>query len=500
MKNLSSETKATKDKPPNSSVNNHFRKWREWHEREIPVKIFGKTTHSGITIQIQSKQLNRQLSISYPNSIWKKYRQQNKVKLVDNVTYVFTAHLPFLLKGNIRLEYNTGYPHVYSWANQCFMRHLPAYWFLYHKKRGTGVFPMLKTLLNSNVTFAETKDEPPRFPVTVDENIILPFTFGKDSFLTYHVAKELGLKPLLIFVHDPIDEGYEGKHKQILFKRFSKIIKDKTYFLPNPLGSLREKGEGWFGWEMALTSWALLALPFAYRHKAGYIVYSNEKSANSFFYENGGLKVIPDYEQSSQATEELSILTQALSEGEVYTTTFNQGIHELAVIAILKQRYFEKTFAYLMSCWCETEAGRNKRWCGNCSKCARVYIYLTANGIDPISQAGFHDNMLQPHKEHLFNVFGRAASGTGWDAFGLNTDEQALAFYLTYIRGNRQPLVQKFSRTALFTEVKKRFPELINEYLTLHDEFITPPQWKTKIHRIYSQGLKSAYKEIAKFI
>jgi len=493
------------DKPPSSNNNQKLnldkdlvskRKWRDWHEREIPVKIEGQATREGMTIKISSKPLTTELSIAYPNSIWQKYRKENKVKLVDNVSYIFTAHLPFLLKGNIRLDFNTGYPHVYSWANQCFMRYLPAYWYLYHKRRGTSVFPMLKTLLNSNVNFSETEDEPPLFPETIDENLILPFTFGKDSLLTYHLAKELGLKPVLIFFQDPMDEGYEGKHKMALFKKFSKLIKDKTYFVANPLGNLREKGEGWFGWELACTSWALLALPFAYHHKAGYLVYSNEKSVNAFFYDDDGLKVIPDYEQSAQATEELSILTQALSEGEVYTTTFLQGLNDLGIIAILKKRYFDKTFKFLMSCWSEVEEGKNKRWCGNCSKCARLYVYLTANGINPIKEAGFKDNMFHLSKAHLFNVFGQKASGTGWDAFGLNTEEQILAFYLTYLRGNRDPLAKRFVKTPLFKEAKQRFNELVEEYYSLHEEYLSPPQWKKKIDRIFTTTLKEIKKEL----
>ena len=479
---------------PNGNGHTKLRKWREWHEREIPVKVKGRLTTSGMKMEIVSSIFKKKLLLRYPPAIWKRYPKENKIKLLDNINYIFTAHLPFLLKENIRLEYNTGYPHVYSWASQGFMRYLPAYWYLYNGKRGTKIFPMLKTLLNSNVEFSETIDAPPSFPATIDEHVIIPFTFGKDSLLTYNIAKEIGLKPTIIWFNDP--GGFEGKHKKRLFREFSKIAKDKIYFIDNAFEKLREQGDGWFGWELAMTSWALLTLPFAYAKKAGYIIYSNEKSANSFFYDESGVKIIPDYEQSGQATEELSILTQALSEGEVYTTTFSQGLHELAIIGILKQKYFDKTFRYLMSCWSENEDGKNKRWCGNCSKCARIYVYMTAHGVRPQEDAGFEDNMFLPEKEPLFNVFGKNASGTGWDAFGLNTDEQALAFYLTYLRGNRDPLVQKFAQTEIFLNTKKRYDELMDEYLTLHKEYITPPQWKRKINRIFNQALLKVRKEI----
>lgn len=473
---------------------NQRRRWREWHEREIPVKIEGTTIDSGVNISIISEQLIRDLSLFYPNSIWQKYPEENKIKLVDNITYIFTGHLPFLLKGNIRLEYNTGYPHVYSWANQCFMRFLPAYWYLYQGKRGTTVFPLLKTMLNSRAYFAETKDVPPHFPATIDENIIIPFTFGKDSFLTYSLAKDLGLNPTLVYYNEPTEE-FSKKHKLDLIKQFSQDTKKKVYFLDNPLGSLREYGEGWFGWELALTSWALLSLPFAYHYKAGYIVFSNEASCNDFFYDKENLKVIPDYEQSGQATEELSLLTQSLSEGEVYSTTFLQGLQEIAITAVLKDRY-RHIFKYLMSCWAETKAAKHKRWCAVCSKCARIFLYLSAHGVNPEKEAGFQDNLFKTGNERLFNIFGEKVVGTGFDAFGTNRDEQLFAFYLTYLRGNRQPLVKKFASLPLLKEAESRFDEFLHKYFTLQKEFVTPPQWKQKLDHIFNESLSKARQEI----
>jgi hypothetical protein len=487
------------DKPPSSHPLNKKKQWswRQWHEREVPMSVKTHNTKKGVTINIQSKVLNKNLSLVYPNGIWAQYKKENKIKLLDNVAYIFTAHLPMMLNGNIRMEYNTGFPHSFSYAYQCFMHYLPAYWYLQKAKRGTGVMPLLKTLLNSNYTFAETNDIPPAFPETIDEHVIIPFTFGKDSFLTYHIAKEIGLTPTLIWFNDPVDDGYEGIHKQKLFASFSKRIKDKIYYLDNPLGSLREKGDGWFGWELAISSWALLSLPFAYAKKAGYILFSNEKSTNSFNYDDEGLKINPDWEQSALAIEELSLLTQSLSEGEVYTSTFLQGLNDLGIISILKHRYFDNTFQYLMSCWSdENPSSKSKRWCGTCTKCARLYIYLAANGIDPIRDAGFEDNMLTADKIHLFNVFGKKAAGTGWDAFGLNTDEQALAFYITYLRGNRDPLTMQFKKSPLFEYVKSKFHSLVSEYFGLHPEQTTPPQWKKKIHLLFKNSLSVVQKEL----
>ena len=490
------------DKPPSTLPKRKQWSWRKWHEREVPVAVHARATRTGISLAISSKDsINARLSITYPQKVWNSFAADNKIRLLDNVSYIFTAHLPLMLDQTVRMEYNTGFPHSFSYAYQCFMRYLPAYWYLYKAERGKGVMPLLKTLLNSNYVFAETNDITPSFPVTKDEHVIIPFTFGKDSFLTYLVAKEIGLKPTLVWFNDPVDEGYEAKHKKKLFASFSQLIDDEIYFLDNPLGSLREKGDGWFGWELAISSWALLALPFAYYHKAGYILFSNEKSTNAFRYDDEGMRLNPDWEQSALAIEELSLLTQSLSEGEVYTSTFLQGLNDLAIIAILKDRYYKHTFHHLMSCWSEEEdiGSKTKRWCGSCTKCARIYIYLIANGIDPRKEAGFEDDMLVEQKKKLFNVFGKKASGTGWDAFGLNTDEQALAFYLAYQRGHRDPLLIRFAKSPLFRTTQKRFDELMKEYYGLHKEQTTPPQWKKQINALYQDSLSRVHKELYRF-
>ena len=471
------------------------RKWREWHEREVPVKITGQSEENGIHIQVESKDLSTDLHLEYPGGTWHLYPKENKGKLIDNITYVFTAHLPFLLKGNIRLEYNTAYPHSYSWAIQCFTRALSSYWYIYKGRHGTAIPPMLKTLMNSRSFFSQSADQPPKFPESIDERVIMPFTFGKDSFLSYYVAKELGLTPYLVYFNEPT-EVYSRQHKLDLIEAFSQETGEKISFMDNPLGTLREYGEGWFGWELAITSWTLMALPFAYLSKAGYIVFSNEKSVNDFFYDDDGYKVLPDFEQSAQATEELSLLSQSLSEGEVYVTTFLQGLNDLGIVGILRERYGLQPFKYLMSCWAETQAAENKRWCAECSKCARLYIYMLANGIDPQKEGGFQDDMLALEKKGLYNVFDQNASGTGWDAFGLNLEEQSLAFLMAIERGHQGPLLDLFKQTENYQQAMDHFEELVDEYYGLHDESTSPPQWKKKIDKMYAKTLKDLRYEI----
>lgn len=461
--------------------------------KPIPLKIQGRTTKSGMKLTIESKSLSCELDFNYPDWIWKNYPEKNKQKLLDNVIYVFTAHLPLRMKNNISLQYDTSFPDVYSLAQHSFIRHLPLYHYSSKKKHQHTVFPLLKKLLNTDVSFSGSKNISTDFSNTLSKRVIIPFTFGKDSLLTYTLTKELGLEPTLVYINEPL-APYENLHKLKLIKEFENKTGQEIYYLENPFAQLRDNGMGWFGWEMALTSYAILLLPFAYYKKARYIVFANEHSCNDFFYDKEGLKVMPDYEQSQEATQELSLLTQALSRGKVFTTTFLQGLYEVAIIGLLKNNYRD-LIKYLMSCWGEEEPAKEKRWCAACSKCARIYLFLVANGFNP-KEAGFQDNMLLSQFEHLFNVFNSRMTGSGYDTFITNRDEQLFAFYLAYLRGKKDPLVQKFAKAKEKKEAEKRFPELFEKYFSLHPESITPLQWKSQIDLIFTSTLQKFQKEI----
>lgn len=484
------EKKPKQKKPPPEEVNNKI--------KELSIKVNSTFDDKKINLKIfKENKLFKNLKFKYPNSIWKKYNKFNKRRLVDNLSYIFTSHLPFLYNQPMKIIYNTALPETFSYAQYFFLRYLPAYAYL---NKNIIEKDYLKILFNTNYEFNFLNDKATYFPKTKNNRVIILFTFGKDSFLTYHLAKELGLDPILIWFNDPIDEGYEAIHKLKLFDSFLKKHKEKAYIIDNDFSVLREKGDGWFGWEMAITSWVLFSLPFSYYFKAKYILVSNEKSNNDYLFDKNGYKVIPDWEQSLIATKELSLLIQSLSENEVFVFTFLQGLNDLAIIGILKERYYDETFKHLMSCWSEQHTGgensRLKRWCGHCTKCARIYVYLLANGINPHKEAGFEDNMLENSKEKFYNVFGQKAKGTGWDSYGLNVYEQALAFYLSYLRGYDYPLIRKFRETLLFDYVEKNFNRLVEEYYGNFEDYLIPKIWKKKVRKIFKTTLDKVKKEI----
>jgi len=67
--------------------------------------------------------------------------------------------------------------------------------------------------------------------VSVDENVIIPFTFGKDSFLTYHTCMELGLNPVLVFSITRLFGVLRVFTKESLFEVFTKNAQARCLFL-----------------------------------------------------------------------------------------------------------------------------------------------------------------------------------------------------------------------------------------------------------------------------
>ncbi len=461
--------------------------------KEIPVSINGHFHLNGVGLDIKSKVVRERLEFRYPKTIWQQYPSENKQRLIDNISYLFTAHLPLLTGRPLRLEFKTRYPQIFSWVTECLLRFTPSYPYLHQGQKGDDKMEGLRTILNRRVYFAPSKPLQGKARPSNEKNIVIPFTFGKDSFLTYHLAKDIGLNPTLVYFNEPTEE-YTRQHKLNLISAFSKESGETVYFTDNSFGRLRAFGSGWFGWELALSSWALFALPFAYAKRARYIVFANEASCNHAFYDKDGLKVMPQYEQSWQATEAMSAVTQTLSGGTVFTTSFLEGIYESGVIALLKARY-HSSLKYLMSCWAETKAAKFNRWCGVCAKCARMYLYLLANDVDP-AFVGFKTNMLAKNKADLFEIFHSPKDMGG--ALATDREEQLLAFYILCLKGCEEPLVQRFKKSPHFNFVQKNFKSLVARYYSLHAEAITPAPWRGKLHAIINGVLKKRVSELYK--
>jgi hypothetical protein len=345
-------------------------------------------------------------------------------------------------------------------------------------------------------------------PKVKNAGIVL-FTFGKDSLLSYAISEEIGVTPTLLFIEEPDityfdkdtkkwEQTYENKHKHWLIDSFTQEFKKPIFKIDNKVGHIRFSEffnvdndiDIMFGTQ--LTEYALLALPFNNYFRAKYIIYGNEASCSTTYQNKDELLAYPVYDQSNGWTVEISKILRLFTRN-VSAMSVLEPIHEIAITRILHKRYPQYA-KYQTSCFASSSKAKNTRWCHCCSKCARIYIHLRANNIDP-RIVGFKENMFKKEKLSLYSLFGDPANALSFDVSRVGRDEQLLSFYLSYKNGAKGYVIDQFKKQFL-REAKKRKHALVREYFGIHDSITMPARIKKKVLAIYKEELKGIRKEL----
>ena len=244
---------------------------------------------------------------------------------------------------------------------------------------------------------------------------------------------------------------------------------------------------GWFGWELQLTQYSLMLLPYVYAKRAGYILFSNEQSCDDTVIDEDGFRYNPVFEQSHGWLLQNSMMASVVGGNSLSIGSLLEPIHEIAIIKILHKRY-PKIAKYQTSCDLPEKPKGGGRWCENCSKCGRMYMYLLAHGIDP-KVVGFKRDLIRTKYHHIYTIFSSARIREfGYDQSEAGKDEQILAFLLAYRRGVRGPVMTSFARRYL-TYAKKHEKALRQNFFGIHTTRTIPSDVKQKVIRIFHQEL-----------
>lgn len=464
-----------------ASAQNLLEEPPDTRKKKSSLPIESQITASGIRVLVSGNPFD----VVYPKRIWQKYPSPLKKLLADNVTFSQTFHLPLLLSKYDSLDYKMPNPITQALFFKGMVHDLPSTAFL----KNDSTTKLLKKLLAVKYKFEVTRPKIANvaFPKPRRSGVI-PFTFGKDSLLTLGLCQELEIPVKLVFVYEPTpDSVVEGAHKMKLAKEFFREFNLDVEFLQNQLGVMRES-HGWLGWELQLTQYSLLLLPYAYANRSRYLFFSNEQSCNFEFINNEGFVSNPVFEQSHAWMAENNMYTRILGAKNTFLSSLVGPIHELAILKILHHRY-KNIAKYQMSCWSENRQAKKKRWCGHCSKCARLYIFLLALGIDP-KTVDFKDDLLAPKNKYHYSIFENGANQLeGYDATRIGRDEQILAFYLAYKRGYRHGVMEDFIREHL-TEASNRESELRRTFFGIAPATTVPEELKPQILSIFKRELK----------
>lgn len=457
------------------------------------IHIFRKIIPNGVNIYF----LRRSYDITYPLNVWKEFPVEFRQNFADSLTYFLTMHLVLDRDEIKKIVYHFPPPIIEPFFFKGMIYSLGETALIDKEFSGTTA-SLIKFFYNKqfNIEFSGG----PRFTrfKTVNRNskkrAIIPFSFGKDSLLTFALARELGIHPYPIFFQEPRCP-YENRHKKRLIQRFLEEFDVKVNVFPLSAGWLREvKGDFW-GWDLLLTQYTLLLLPFLFGWRAKYLFWAHEQSCNDTLVDESGFIVNPVFEQSKNWLLITNSVMRALGCNSIFSSII-EPLYEIAIMKILHFRYPEIA-KYQMSCFAEEKPAETKRWCGICSKCARIYIFLRALGISP-KRVGFNQDMLSEKKRHLYCLFNdkeKETKDSTYDQSGLGRDEQLLAFYLAYKKGVKGSLIRDFEKKYL-REARRRERELRAKFFGIHSTSTIPLEIKTDLLKIYQEELKEVGGEI----
>lgn len=446
------------------------------------AKVASRVLEEGFAVKINDKTIR----MKYPPSIWNRFPKSHQKILTQNIAFGLTFQLPYLYTSIRRMLYSMPVPLSESFFFKGLAMALPSTAIMQSQKEHRITSNLLRRLYDIEYVFSPHKADVPAYNRTsMSDRAIMPFTFGKDSLLTFALARELGIRVYPVYISEPYSP-YEEVAKKLLSEPFRHEFHTQINFLRNTLGVLREPS-GWFGWELQLTQYSLMLLPYVYARRAGYILFSNEQSCDDTMIDEDGFRCNPVFEQSHGWLLQNSMMASVIGGNSLSIGSLLEPIHEIAIIKILHTRY-PAIAKYQTSCDLPELPKGGGRWCENCSKCGRMYMYLLAHGINP-KTVGFKRDLLRAKYHHIYTILsaGRIRE-FGYDQSEVGRNEQILAFYMAYKRGLRGPVMKTFIRRFL-AYAKKHEKKLRKIYFGLHSTRTIPQDIKPRVVRIFRQEL-----------
>ncbi|MFX1482212.1 MAG: hypothetical protein ACFFCP_03380 [Promethearchaeota archaeon] len=428
------------------------------------------------------------LPVTYPHDYWKKTPEPTRLALVDNLTLATTMHLPIVFD-EPEIIYHSGRPLLESYFVENFFRDIPSC----TDVDGTDTVEFVRRFFNTQYRFQDPVIKVPSdTPVGSGFRAIIGMSFGKDSLLTYAIADELGLDPEMAYFVEP-SMTYEEKHKTALAKQFKEEFNKDLHIILHETGKLRDYPFlglpfSEFGWALQSTEYALECIPLAYALQGKYILFGNEQTTSATYLDKYGWLVNPCWDQTHNWTVHIDQMTKMFSGRSVGTGSLIEPLMDMMVQRTLVHRY-PKYAKYQMSCFTETEAGRDYRWCHHCTICAKMYLLCEGGGVNP-AKVGLKKNMLEREHRNRFTLFGGTTSLTYLHS-ETAMDEQLFAFYSATKKNAKGGLVEDFKSSELYREAQDREDELYKKFITLYEPISIPADLKDGVMSIFKEELDS---------
>jgi 7-cyano-7-deazaguanine synthase in queuosine biosynthesis len=447
------------------------------------MELICKKNDNGLTVNLE----NKRFQLSFPEEIWQNYPNDIKDVLIDNLIHLLTINLP-LIAGFKKLKYNLSTPLFRPYFHRVVINSLPTVADDYKIRTGDAI----KEFLSIDYEFKDSNVKIPSYNYRTDNRAIVSLSCGKDSLLSLAVSKEIGLNPVAVYINDTVSPS-ENRIKMNFGTELCKKFGIDFYIIRNELEKLNDfelwgKDETTIGYTHMVTGFCLMALPFSHHFKASYIVIGNQKNMEFNFYNKDGFLTYPSFDQTKAWMKEQDRLVKTMTSGKTSIMSVIEPLTNIAIIRVLHKRYGEFG-KYEVSCDC-LDASTEKRWCQNCSKCARLSLFMKANNVS-VKNIGFKRNLLEKRYKKLYCLF-RGKETDVYEKSEEARDEQLLAFYMAYRNDVKGYLIDLFKKTFL-EEAKKREDELIKMFFSIYESDSMPEKIKQSVDRIYNEELKNIF-------
>lgn len=458
------------------------------------VKISSQINEDNFKIRILDK---LEYSVNYPAGIFSKLKKKDKEVLLDNLIYTKTAPLGVLNQD--RLYYQASKPLLKDFVDDGVVKDLSRISEVSNQEYKKLLNNFKNSQGNESIFFQNNNSTEKLIPLkkASDKVAVLGLSFGKDSLLSFGLAKEIGLECHLVFINDM--EKYnpnEFKQKEKIVKEFSKerqpvfSLTDETDNIFRTKEITRNKFKNVHKLDMtnAMLFFALELIPLAYFHQAKYIIFGNERDYSDFFLNKERSRVYHAYDQSRGYTRRKNYYLRRLTKN-LQVVSLIEPLYNIAEMKILSHRYPE-LLKYVMSC--SNDKLTNEKWCSQCEVCAEMFLYSAAVNSNP-RKIGIEKNLFKKKYERFYPLFAPDKSPAKiYEIYRIapsGIDEQLLAYLLAYRNGYKGELIDLF-KTLYLKEAEKREKELRKRFFGIHPTHM-PKELKEKVIKIYKQELQS---------
>ena len=457
--------------------------------KEEFLAIKSEITDEGITISTKGKKYK----IVYPKEIWNDYSETNKEFLLDNLTFIKTCYLA-ASQNKKGIIYSTSLPLMDTFNFKSTMYDIPSTAMMDNAKTAEYI----KRFLNSDFIFSSYDAVIPeitrrRKQAQKKKTVaVIPFTAGKESLLTLGLCLELGIKPVPVYI-DEDPEHPETKHKEDIMKTIEKDYGIKVYRLTSETGKrlrLGENPDNNWGIGSQMIGYLLELMPFVEYFDADYVLFGNEYGCEEFIYDKEGYKSSFCFDQRSEWTKQMSSITKLITNNRTEVGSIVSPLYEIGLLKILHTRY--PFLAQMqMSCFSDTEEGKDNIWCGNCPKCGWLFAFFKALGIDTY-KVGYKDDMFKKAYIKNFSVFGGDETYSK-EALGNGAEEQAFAMCLAAERGEKGELIEEFKKMPVYDKIKANFKNLQKKYFSQYESVTVPYELKERLMDLFEETFEGPF-------